>query len=233
MLLAPLQFGCGEWKAPVINNPEYKGKWSAPKVDNPDYKGVWAPAKIDNPHYFTDDSPHAMAPVGGVGIEIWTMQDGILFDNIVLTHDASVASGLAAKTFVHRKTIEELKKKEESRKNALDGEEAKGMAGAIKKYALKAWYYAQDNPAIVGGSIFLGLIPILLLCCFPFGGKKGAGEPKGEPAEDADADSEGEGEEEEEGEEEPIEEVEEEPEPEPPKAETKKGGAKKRTPKAS
>ena len=78
----PSQYGCGEWKAPIIPNPAYKGKWYAPRVDNPDYKGVWAPRKIDNPHYFVDETPHAMAPIGGIGIELWTMQDGILFDNI-------------------------------------------------------------------------------------------------------------------------------------------------------
>lgn len=30
--------GCGKWKRPMINNPEYKGKWKAPLVDNPNYQ---------------------------------------------------------------------------------------------------------------------------------------------------------------------------------------------------
>lgn len=30
--------GCGRWKRPMINNPEYKGKWKAPLVDNPNYQ---------------------------------------------------------------------------------------------------------------------------------------------------------------------------------------------------
>lgn len=30
--------GCGEWKRPMINNPQYKGKWKAPLVDNPNYQ---------------------------------------------------------------------------------------------------------------------------------------------------------------------------------------------------
>ena len=76
--------GCGEWKAKEIANPDYKGKWHAPRVDNPAYLGVWKPRQVDNPHYFEDEAPWAMAPIGGIGIELWTMQSGILFDNIVL-----------------------------------------------------------------------------------------------------------------------------------------------------
>merc|ERR1712138_259577 len=109
--------GCGEWVPPKIANPAYKGKWSAPMISNPAYVGKWAPKQIDNPGYFVDESPHAMAPIGGIGIELWTMQDGILFDNILLAHEASVASSLATKTFVARKAVEAEAKKALSRGN--------------------------------------------------------------------------------------------------------------------
>ena len=36
------------------------GEWEAPMVDNPEYKGLWKPRKIDNPHFFVDDAPHAI-----------------------------------------------------------------------------------------------------------------------------------------------------------------------------
>lgn len=32
--------GCGEWKPPTINNPNYKGKWKAPLIDNPNYQVI-------------------------------------------------------------------------------------------------------------------------------------------------------------------------------------------------
>ena len=32
------------------------------------------PSQIANPNYFSDEQPHAMAPIGGIGIELWTMQ---------------------------------------------------------------------------------------------------------------------------------------------------------------
>ena len=28
----------GEWEAPEIDNPDYKGPWKQKKIDNPDYK---------------------------------------------------------------------------------------------------------------------------------------------------------------------------------------------------
>jgi calnexin len=112
--------GCGEWKPAEISNPAYKGKWYAPKIDNPAYKGVWAPAKIDNPGYFKDEAPHAMAPIGGIGIELWTMQDGALFDNILITSDAEVAKK-AAEAFEAR--AEAVKAAEESKKEDMKDDE--------------------------------------------------------------------------------------------------------------
>lgn len=51
-------------------------------VDNPAYKGVWAPRKISNPNYFEDKMPSNFEPMAGIGFELWTMQENILFDNV-------------------------------------------------------------------------------------------------------------------------------------------------------
>ena len=248
-------YGCGEWKAPVIANPAYKGKWYAPKVDNPEYIGVWAPRKIANPNFFRDESPHAAAPVGGLGIELWTMQDGITFDNILLTHDPKVASDLATRTFVPRHAAERTKKTEIDREIEL-GAGATGIVGQLRYYLKKAFYFATDNPLLVGGTACLGLIPLILLCLFPrvkpeeleaaaeraaggrAGGGKGGkgGRPAAASSSDAgssSADAEGDEKEDDddEDEDERIQEVKEEEEPKGKGKE--KAGAKKRTPKAS
>jgi len=219
--------GCGEWKAPMITNPDYKGKWSAPKVDNPDYKGVWSPRQISNPNYFVDEKPYAMAPIGGIGIELWTMQDGILFDNILVTADPAIAASVAAKTYVPRRAAEDAAVAAEARKPPTGG----GFVEQAKYYLMEAFYYAQENAILVGVTFCIGLIPLIMLCCM--GGKKEDEEvvdvtppPPPAAAQDGEGD-EGEEEEEEEEEEEPIQEV-------APKKEKKSaGGAKKRTPKAS
>merc|ERR1719393_229998 len=165
------------------------------------------------------------------------MQDGILFDNILLAHEASVASSLATKTFVARKAVEAEAKKALSRGN-LDTV-PDDVIGKVKHYGLKTMYYAQDNPAVVGGSVLVGLVPLILLCCYGFGGssekkkpppkKASAAKSDGAPGSSSDPVDEDEDEDEEEEEDDDdddgIEEFEPEPEPKP-----SPSGAKKRTP---
>jgi len=221
--------GCGEWKAPQISNPDYKGKWFAPRIDNPAYIGVWKPAQIANPNFFEDKEPHAMAPIGGIGIELWTMQSGILFDNILVSTDPTVAASLAAGTFVKRKALEAEAKKSESRGAVPKGE---GFVGKVQEYGTRALYFVQDNAIAVGLAFCLGLLPLLLYCCWPSKSDDDDDEPTMPPEEEPV------GEEEPEPEAEAVEDITEETEKkeDEKKAEKpspSKGGAKKRTPKAS
>ncbi|KAI8823064.1 calreticulin [Fimicolochytrium jonesii] len=104
--------GCGEWKRPMKRNPAYKGKWTAPLIDNPLYKGVWAPKKIANPNYFEDKTPSNFNKIGAIGFEIWTMQNGILFDNIYVGHSEKDANKLAQESFAVKHKIEQAKEDE-------------------------------------------------------------------------------------------------------------------------
>jgi len=91
--------GCGAWQKPMIDNPAYKGKWFAPLINNPGYQGKWKPRKIPNPDYYHDPEPYKMTPIGGIGIELWTMSDAIYFDNILITNSLGLADSLARETF--------------------------------------------------------------------------------------------------------------------------------------
>jgi len=102
--------GCGKWKPPTVSNPKYKGKWSAPQVDNPAYKGIWKPRQIDNPDYFEDKTPCILPKIDSVGIDIWTMQKGLLFDNFVIGTDPARVAAFAEETWRIRSGIEELQK---------------------------------------------------------------------------------------------------------------------------
>ncbi|KAM0755252.1 Calreticulin-domain-containing protein [Meredithblackwellia eburnea MCA 4105] len=99
--------GCGEWKRPEIANPEYKGKWFAPLIDNPEYKGVWEPRKVPNPDYFEDNSPADFNKIAGIGMELWSMTEDILFDNIYIGTSESDASLFASETFSIKKPLED------------------------------------------------------------------------------------------------------------------------------
>jgi calnexin len=99
--------GCGKWVHPKIANPKYKGKWHAPQIDNPEYKGVWAPRQIANPNFFEDKTPGILPMMSSLGIDIWTMQGDIIFDNFLLTTDEAKASALASETWKIRRDIED------------------------------------------------------------------------------------------------------------------------------
>eukprot|EP01041_Mallomonas_annulata_P011429 gene11429-23905_t len=98
--------GCGVWKPAQIKNPKYVGKWKAPLIPNPAYKGEWKAAQIANPNYFIESQPSNIHPIGGLGIEIWTTNAQIRFDNIVISHNLEAAFTFAEKTFIPKQTAE-------------------------------------------------------------------------------------------------------------------------------
>ncbi|KAG6503425.1 hypothetical protein ZIOFF_035738 [Zingiber officinale] len=96
----------------MTRNPTYKGKWHAPLIDNPNYKGIWKPQEIDNPDYFELDKPD-IEPIAAIGIEIWTMQDGILFDNVLIDTDEKVAESYRLEAWKPKYEVEKEKQKAE------------------------------------------------------------------------------------------------------------------------
>merc|ERR1712137_1020024 len=80
----------GEWEPPLIDNPEFKGEWSAKKVDNPEYKGEWKPAQIANKD-FEEGVQLAAYDSYYVGYELWIVNNGTIFDNILVTDDLEYA----------------------------------------------------------------------------------------------------------------------------------------------
>jgi calnexin len=130
--------GCGEWKKPMKRNPAYKGKWHAELIENPNYKGIWKPRDIPNPDYFELDKPD-FEPIAAIGIEIWTMQDGILFDNFLIAKDEKVAESYREKTWKPKFEVEKEKQKAE------EAASSDGLAGYQKK-VFDILYKVADIP---------------------------------------------------------------------------------------
>ena len=100
-----------------------------------------------------------MAPIGGVGIELWTMQDGITFDNILLAHDVRVASDLAAKTF----SVRQARDAELATTTTASLKRAPGQLGALKYFMEYTYYGAREQPLVAVLSAILALMPFFLL----------------------------------------------------------------------
>ncbi|KAI5569649.1 hypothetical protein BDE02_12G090700 [Populus trichocarpa] len=187
--------GCGEWKKPMKRNPAYKGKWHAPLIDNPNYKGIWKPQDIPNPDYFELDQPD-FEPIAAVGIEIWTMQDGILFDNILVAKDEKAAASIRDTTWKPKFDAEKEKQKAEEAATGTDG-----LAGFQKKVfellyqaaelsflskhkdkIIELIEKAEKQPNITIG-VLVSVVVVILTLFFRiiFGGKKAKVEKKPEP----------------------------------------------------
>ncbi|KAM7471595.1 hypothetical protein LguiA_009778 [Lonicera macranthoides] len=132
--------GCGEWKRPMKRNPAYKGKWHAPLIDNPNYKGIWKPQQIPNPSYFELEKPD-FEPIAAIGIEIWTMQDGILFDNILIESDEKVAESYRDTKWKPKFEVEKEKLKAEEEASSL----SEGLKG-FQKAVFDLFYKVADIP---------------------------------------------------------------------------------------
>lgn len=107
----------GEWEPPMIDNPEFKGEWKPKKIDNPNYSGVWKHPEIDNPDYVADDKLYLQKDLSYVGIDVWQVKSGTIFDNLLITDDESVASKAAEE--ISKTTM----KGEKSMKEKQDAEE--------------------------------------------------------------------------------------------------------------
>jgi calreticulin len=124
----------GEWTAPQIRNPDYKGPWAPKKIKNPAYKGKWVRPKIANPEYKEDKQLAAsfQKNMGGVGIEIWQVKAGTVFDHFYVGDSEEEAHALALKIkeqmAEEKKEFdaqEEVRRKEDDEKRKRDEEEAK------------------------------------------------------------------------------------------------------------
>jgi len=106
----------GEWEPPQIDNPDYKGDWSPKQIDNPSYKGQWVHPEIDNPEYTSDTDLYKRGDVCAVGLDLWQVKSGTIFDNILVTDDIEYAksanSGLKDRQDGEKKMKEEQDKAE-------------------------------------------------------------------------------------------------------------------------
>uniref|UniRef100_A0A8R1HVW8 Calnexin n=1 Tax=Caenorhabditis japonica TaxID=281687 RepID=A0A8R1HVW8_CAEJA len=151
--------GCGPWKAPTIKNPKYRGKWVRPKIANPAFKGKWSPQLISNPHYWLPEPFDGLTPITAVGIELWTMSEGILFDNILISTSEEDASEIAKQTFY-------VKQAEEYRLASASGNGSGILQQIIDATNEKPWLWAVYTLCVI--------LPIIAIGVFCFGKQSSA-----------------------------------------------------------
>ncbi|CAF1465798.1 unnamed protein product, partial [Rotaria sordida] len=111
--------------------------------------GKWEPRKIPNPDYFEETHPYKLTPIGSLALELWSMVDGVVFDNFLLTSDQSIAKQYADQLW-YPKSILEGKAISSASDSVIDA-----IVRATKE---RPWLWAVYLVAI--------LLPIILLFVF-------------------------------------------------------------------
>lgn len=120
----------GEWEAPLIPNPDYKGDWKPKRIKNPGYKGKWKAPLIANPEYVDKPEAYKLPVLNYVGIEIWQVKAGTIFDNILVTDDLDYAMKFAEETWGQMKDAEKAQFDEVEKKKQEEEEEERKKAEA-------------------------------------------------------------------------------------------------------
>ncbi|KAM8791755.1 LOW QUALITY PROTEIN: uncharacterized protein V5649_008971 [Rhynchonycteris naso] len=121
----------GEWEGSLTPNLNYKGKWKSQILDNPNYQGMWIHPEIDNPKYKPDPTICHCYNISILGLDLWQVKLGSIFDNFLFINDEEFAKEVGNKTI--RKDVEkqwrELFEEMENRKKREEkGEGGKGKS---------------------------------------------------------------------------------------------------------
>lgn len=123
----------GEWEPPTIPNPDYKGEWKPKQIENPAYKGEWVHPEIANPDYYDDDSLYSYDSFKYIGIEVWQVKAGTIFDNFLITDDIEEANKFGELTKKTREGEKKMFDKAEEERKAKEEEERKQKEAEGKK----------------------------------------------------------------------------------------------------
>merc|ERR1712146_187899 len=74
------------------------------------YKGVWEAKLIPNPKYAPDDKLYMYEKFSSVGIDVWQVKSGTIFDNLLITDDVEYAKTHGEKTWKAQKDGEKKMK---------------------------------------------------------------------------------------------------------------------------
>ncbi|XP_006768508.1 PREDICTED: calreticulin-3 [Myotis davidii] len=113
----------GDWQAPMLQKPPYQDGLKPEGID----KDVWLHQKMKNTHYLTEYDLSEFENIGAIGLELWQVRSGTIFDNFLITDDEAYAENFGKATWGETKDPERemdaIQAKEEVRKAREEDEE--------------------------------------------------------------------------------------------------------------
>jgi hypothetical protein len=124
----------------MIPNPQYRGPWVPRQVRNPRYRGPWRPRQLPNPDYQQqrDRQPARFEPpVEALAFELWTVQAGTQFDNLLVGNDEQVARSLALRTWGANRERERASQIEAAKQRLGHNDPPEGKKDAMPLFLLE------------------------------------------------------------------------------------------------
>nr|XP_020636664.1 calreticulin-3 isoform X2 [Pogona vitticeps] len=126
---------------PEDQKPE--GEWRPRKIPNPKYKGAWPHPQIANPEYEPDVNLSVYKDIGVLGLDLWQVRSGTIFDNFLITDDEDYAEDFgeemwretqeAEQKMNQQQTEEEKRRKQRMAKKKERPQKKKPLGSAVQK----------------------------------------------------------------------------------------------------
>uniref|UniRef100_A0A8C2NT91 Calreticulin n=1 Tax=Capra hircus TaxID=9925 RepID=A0A8C2NT91_CAPHI len=112
----------GDWQAAMLQKPPYQDGLKPEGID----KDVWLHQKMKN-NYLTEYDLSEFENIGAIGLELWQVRSGTIFDNFLITDDEEYAENFGKATWGEtkgpEKEMDAIQAKEEVKKAQEEDED--------------------------------------------------------------------------------------------------------------
>ncbi|KAM5229768.1 calreticulin-3 isoform 2-T2 [Hipposideros larvatus] len=113
----------GDWQAPMLQKPPYQDGLKPEGIE----KDVWLHQKMKNTNYLTEYDLSEFENIGAIGLELWQVRSGTIFDNFLITDDEEYAENFGKATWGETKgperEMDDVQAKEELKRAREEDEE--------------------------------------------------------------------------------------------------------------
>ncbi|XP_020023348.2 calreticulin-3 [Castor canadensis] len=113
----------GDWQAPLLQKPPYQDGLKPEGIS----KDVWLHQKVKGTSYLTQYDLSEFEDIGAIGLELWQVRSGTIFDNFLITDDEEYAERFGKATWGETKgperEMDAIQAKEEIKKAREEDEE--------------------------------------------------------------------------------------------------------------
>ncbi|XP_045709291.1 calreticulin-3 [Phyllostomus hastatus] len=113
----------GDWQASMLQKPPYQDDLKPEGID----KDIWLHQKMKNTKYLLEYDLSEFENIGAIGLELWQVRSGTIFDNFLITDDEEYAEKFGKATWGEtkgpEKEMDAIQAKEEMKKAREEDEE--------------------------------------------------------------------------------------------------------------